>query len=463
MAARMTNIEGRMKESDDKFISITTIWQGIQKDNSDVHKKLEELTLKNTDITSHLTQLYNAVNDMQTKSGGSIPSNIVINRKGFNAITLRSGKKVHFEIKKVDKDDFEQGVESSPLSLMRLGKFGSSIEEELMMKARAQIEPEEKLTQVQEEVPQEAVPEDESTIESLAYKGKQKEDKAETSTQGVSKPSGKEVCAKDLSFPKAYFSGKKKFDVEFATNAYTLFNKLEINVPIIQSLRGNPKYFELLKELCNNKQRFRPLERIQVGSNVSSLFKAKLPIKFQDLGSYTIPCTIGKVHIKGELLDLGAAINVMPWSVYLALGINGIKGTSVVLQLVDRSIRYPKGIIEDILVQVKDLVFPTNFYVLDMSNELANESTLILGRHFLQTSKTIISMKHSSVEQARDEHELYMYDSYDTSSPKLIGSSAAPSHESYELNSSLSAYDEYFNSLSSVYSFSSSCGNEVWR
>ncbi|XP_028800382.1 uncharacterized protein LOC114755681 [Neltuma alba] len=116
---------------------------------------------------------------------------------------------------------------------------------------------------------------------------------------------------------------------------------------------------------------------------MSSLFKAELPVKCQDPGSYTIPCTIGKIYIKGALLDLGAAINVMPWLIYLALGINGITDTSVVLQLVDRSIRYPKRIIEDILVQVKDLVFPADFYVLDMSNQLANESTLILGRPFL--------------------------------------------------------------------------------
>ncbi|XP_028754191.1 uncharacterized protein LOC114713686 [Neltuma alba] len=143
---------------------------------------------------------------------------------------------------------------------------------------------------------------------------------------------------------------------------------------------------------------------------MSSLFKAELPVKCQGPGSYTIPCTIGKVHIKGVLLDLGAAINVMPWLVYLALGISGIKDISVVLQLADRSIRHTKGIIEDILVQVKDLVFLIDFYVLDMSNKLANET----------------------VEQARDEHELRMYDGYDMYSPKLIDSSAAPS--SIEVN-----------------------------
>ncbi|XP_028789802.1 uncharacterized protein LOC114745805 [Neltuma alba] len=327
-----------------------------------MHKKLEELTLKKIDITSHLIQLSNAVNDIQAKSGESIPSKTMINPEGLSAMTLRSSRKVHFEDERVDKTKVDKDVNSPPLSPMRLGKSKSSQEEELIKRARAQTSPEEKPTQAHDQVIQEVMPKDENIMESSTYKGKQKEDKAETSMQGASKPSGKEVTPKDLPFPKAYFSSKKKFDAKLATDAYSLFNKLETNVPIIQLLRGNPKYFKLLKKLCNDKQRFRPLERIQVSTNVSSLFKAELPVKCQDLRSYTIPCTIRKVHIKGALLDLGAAINVMPWSIYLALGINGIKGTIVVLQVADRSIKYPKGIIEDIMVQVKDLVFPADFY-----------------------------------------------------------------------------------------------------
>ena len=167
------------------------------------------------------------------------------------------------------------------------------------------------------------------------------------------------------------------------------------------------------------------------------------------------------------------------------------------LQLADRSIRYPKGIIEDILVQVKDLVFPADFYVLDMSNELVNESTLILGRPFLQTSKTIISMKHScitmevgehvvtfnmneatrypfdnaafvglnaidlAVEQVRDEHEMNMHDVYHMNPTHLLDSPSELASEIASHDSSLSAYDAYFESLSSVYSFSNSCGNDV--
>ncbi|RDY13989.1 Retrovirus-related Pol polyprotein, partial [Mucuna pruriens] len=52
-----------------------------------------------------------------------------------------------------------------------------------------------------------------------------------------------------------------------------------------------------------------------------------------------------------------------------------------------------QGVLEDVLVQVNELVFPTDFYVLDMEDETSrNESTLILGRPFLMTAKTKINV-----------------------------------------------------------------------
>ena len=164
----------------------------------------------------------------------------------------------------------------------------------------------------QAQVEMQELQEEATTLPSTAYKGKKPEEKLETSKQGASLHTGKEVSIKDLPFPNSYFAGKKKVDPDFAKDAYNLFNKLEINIPMVEFLKRNPKYAKFLKELCADKKKFRPLERIQVSANVSSLFKAELPVKCQDPGSYTIPCTIGNVPIKGALLDLGATINVMP-------------------------------------------------------------------------------------------------------------------------------------------------------
>ncbi|XP_028755656.1 uncharacterized protein LOC114715018 [Neltuma alba] len=101
----------------------------------------------------------------------------------------------------------------------------------------------------------------------------------------------------------------------------------------------------------------------------------------------------GKVAVVGALLDLGAAINVMPLSMYRALGVGILQTTTVTLQLANRTTRKPEGILEDILVQVKGLLFLADFYVLDMANELSHKSTLILGRPFLRTSNMMIQMK----------------------------------------------------------------------
>ncbi|XP_028758513.1 uncharacterized protein LOC114717520 [Neltuma alba] len=116
---------------------------------------------------------------------------------------------------------------------------------------------------------------------------------------------------------------------------------------------------------------------VQPPSNVSVLFKPQLLVKCQDPGSFTIPCTIGRTTIPKALLDLGAAINMMPKSVYESLGITTLKPTIVMLQLADHTIRYPHGVLEDVLVKVKDLVIPADFYVLDMSKKSMNEGIVM--------------------------------------------------------------------------------------
>ncbi|XP_042446347.1 uncharacterized protein LOC122031281 [Zingiber officinale] len=93
------------------------------------------------------------------------------------------------------------------------------------------------------------------------------------------------------------------------------------------------------------------------------------------------------------MLDLGASINVMPKSVFQTLGIGPLQPTEVVIQLVDRSQTHPTGVIEDVLVKVRELIFPANFYILDMEGDsLASRSPLILGRPFLKTARTKIDV-----------------------------------------------------------------------
>ena len=96
------------------------------------------------------------------------------------------------------------------------------------------------------------------------------------------------------------------------------------------------------------------------------------------------------------LLDLGVSVNLMPYSVYLQLGLGEIKSTSVVLQLADRSIKKPWGIVEDVLLQIDKFYYPVDFLVLDTHSVVNMESKipLILGRPFLATANALINCRN---------------------------------------------------------------------
>ena len=80
----------------------------------------------------------------------------------------------------------------------------------------------------------------------------------------------------------------------------------------------------------------------------------------------------------------------MPLSVFRKLGLEEVKPTTISLQLADRSIKYPRGVIEDVLVKVDKFIFPADFIVLDMDED--EEIPLILGRPFLVTCGTLIDV-----------------------------------------------------------------------
>ncbi|XP_071918901.1 uncharacterized protein [Coffea arabica] len=160
-------------------------------------------------------------------------------------------------------------------------------------------------------------------------------------------------------------------------SAMTLRSGKELEEPKI------PKYAKFLKDLCTHKRKLRGNERVTVGENVSAILQRKLPRKCGDPGMFTIPCKIGGTPIRKAMLDLGASINVMPKTIYASLNLGPLKGTGIIIQLADRTNAYPEGLVEDVLVQVNELVFPADFYVLDMGDERAlNPSPILLGRPF---------------------------------------------------------------------------------
>ena len=97
---------------------------------------------------------------------------------------------------------------------------------------------------------------------------------------------------------------------------------------------------------------------------MSAILQKKLPPKCKDPSMFTIPCKIENTRFERAMINLGAPINVMPYSIYASLNLGRLKETGVVIQLANRSNTYPRGVIEDVLVQVNELVFPADFYVI---------------------------------------------------------------------------------------------------
>ena len=117
-----------------------------------------------------------------------------------------------------------------------------------------------------------------------------------------------------------------------------------------------------------------------------------MPPKYKDPGSPTISIVVGNSKLGHALVDLGASVNLLPYSVYVDLGLGELEPTNITLQLADRSVKIPRGIVKDVLVQVDKFYFPVDFVVLD-TQPVVNQGTqfpVILGRPFLATANAII-------------------------------------------------------------------------
>ncbi|GJS00354.1 DNA-directed DNA polymerase [Tanacetum coccineum] len=121
----------------------------------------------------------------------------------------------------------------------------------------------------------------------------------------------------------------------------------------------------------------------------------KLPSKEKDPGSFTIPCNIGHLHIDNALAGLGASISLMPYTMYEKLGLWEPKPTRISLELADRSIQYPWGIAEDVLIKIDKFVLPIDFVILDMREDF--RISIILGRPFLATARAMIDVFNKKI------------------------------------------------------------------
>lgn len=128
-----------------------------------------------------------------------------------------------------------------------------------------------------------------------------------------------------------------------------LSKMLHINIPFVESFVQMPHYVKFLKELLMDKRKLEDVSMMTLSEECLAILTKKLPKKEKDLGSFVIPCTIGGVVDEKVLADQGVSINLIPYKFFQRLGLGDPQPMKMTLQLAYRSIRYPRGIIEDVL------------------------------------------------------------------------------------------------------------------
>ncbi|CAM8959559.1 unnamed protein product [Rhodiola kirilowii] len=296
----LSNHQGPNKSLEDM---ITQLSSTVQQLSTTMHKNQAKTKEKLSDLKKHISQLAASESAHANESGRLLPQTIQIMQEDVNALTLRSGKTLvgkPLEQEK-DKDTRLPGEKQMrPESLETLEDDAADKDNDIFEEERDVTEEEENTSREHRPGP---VP--------------------RTETPKISAT---------LPFPVPTRMQKQHVMDE---DVFELFSKVEINIPLLEAIKQIPRYAKFLKELCTNRRRSSRHDQELMSRNVSAVIQRKVPPKCGDPGTYTIPCTIGNIRIENCMLDLGASINVLPYSIYSCLKIGPLKPTGLTIQLAD--------------------------------------------------------------------------------------------------------------------------------
>ena len=179
-----------------------------------------------------------------------------------------------------------------------------------------------------------------------------------------------------------------------------MLRQVNVNIPLFDMIKQIITYAKFLKDLCTVKKGLGINKKAFQTEQVSSIIQCKTLLKYKDLVSPTISVNIGGTCIDKALLDLGASVNLLPYSMYKQLGLGELKPTNITLSLADRSVKIPKGIVEDVLVKVDNFCYLVDFVVLDIEPmaESTHQVPIILGRPFFTTTNAIINCRNGVMQ-----------------------------------------------------------------
>ncbi|XP_042059486.1 uncharacterized protein LOC121803993 [Salvia splendens] len=175
-----------------------------------------------------------------------------------------------------------------------------------------------------------------------------------------------------------------------------IIRKVNVDVSLVDLFLHFPKFSKFFKDLIAKKEKIQDDGVVILSAFCSQFVKGKMPAKRRDPGSCVIPCEMGDKEFPKCLLDQGSGISLMALKTARSIGLEArIEPIDIDLQLADRSIVKPKGIIEDVLVKVDRFVLPVDFIVLEMEED--KDMPILFGRPFLATGDVVIETKTNTV------------------------------------------------------------------
>ncbi|GJW30294.1 reverse transcriptase domain-containing protein [Tanacetum coccineum] len=176
-----------------------------------------------------------------------------------------------------------------------------------------------------------------------------------------------------------------------------IFKQIHINLPFLEDMIHMPKGAKVLKNLLSHKEKLENAALlVKLSEECSAVIQKGLLLK-GDPRSFTLPCLIRPLAVKNALADLGASINLMPYSLFRKLEIYELKPTKMSIQLADHSLKYLIGVCENLLVKINKFIISVNFVVLEMDED--ESVPIILGRPFLATACSRVVSRGASFTQ----------------------------------------------------------------
>nr|GEV67985.1 hypothetical protein [Tanacetum cinerariifolium] len=171
---------------------------------------------------------------------------------------------------------------------------------------------------------------------------------------------------------------------------YQIFKDMSFKISFANALILMPKFTSTLKALIRNKEKLSEMARTLLNEHCSAVLLKKLPEKLGDPGKFLIPCDFLGMAECLALADLGASINLMPFSMWKRLSLPDLTPTCMTLELADRSMSRPVGVAEDVYVKVGLFHFLADFVVVDF--DIDPRVPLFLERSFLKTKRALIDV-----------------------------------------------------------------------